>query len=95
MRRSAPVPDPIGPETRLALLQRSGGQCELRFTSPCVGVACHAHHRKLRRFGDHRLVNLLWLCSAHHLMAHTDPDCYARGWLVRSFDDPELVEVMP
>lgn len=56
----------------------------------CTGAAAHVHHRKLRRFGDHRPVNLLDVCHVCHDYIHGHVRwAYDHGWLVRSHDDPE------
>lgn len=71
---------------------RSGGLCEIDGVSPAV----HLHHRKSRRFGDHRIVNALHLCHAcHHQVHNVDAEtAEAAGWLVRSYDDPAVVAVV-
>lgn len=57
----------------------------------------HLHHRKLRsQGGQHTVVNLLHCCGSCHSRIHAHPaESYLRGLLVRSFDDPELVPVVP
>lgn len=90
-RKAAP-PDPVTPATRAAVRARSGGVCEGQVTRACTGAAAHVHHRKLRRFGDHRVVNLLDLCHACHEHVHKNPTwSYDHGFLVRSHDDPETI----
>jgi hypothetical protein len=78
------------PETRRIIRLRSGGMCELK----CNRIAAEMHHRKLRRFGDHRPENALHVCDPHHDWIHANVmDAYERGWLVRSTLDPALVKV--
>lgn len=70
---------------------RSRGRCEARLDG-CAGDASHRHHRKLRRFGDHRAVNLAHLCHACHDWIHGHVAWATRwGWLLRGSDDPEVV----
>lgn len=82
--------DPITPETRREVHSRSGGRCELG----CGQVATHLHHRKLRRHGDHRAVNLLHVCFSHHDRIHREvAESISRGWIVPSGADPANVPV--
>lgn len=80
------------PETRAIVRRRSGGLCEW---AGCNAVATDMHHRKLRRFGDHRPVNCLHLCAFHHNGVIHAQVLYARGhgFIVRSTLDPEMVEI--
>lgn len=90
MRRKPPPPG-FSEETKAAVRRRSGNVCEL---SGCSERAVHFHHRKLRRFGDHRDVNCLHLCLWHHEAIHANPGkSYLLGWLVRSTLDPAVVPV--
>lgn len=92
--RTAPKADPVTPEIRALVLRRSGGYCEARAVRECSGTAQHIHHRKLRRFGDHRPVNLLHVCQVCHTAIHARPaDSYAAGFLVRGTADPADVPV--
>lgn len=60
----------------------------------CTVTAVAVHHRKLRRFGDHRPVNLLHVCRACHSAIHADIlTSYDFGLLVRSTLDPADVEI--
>lgn len=70
---------------------RSGGMCELCRVSP----ACHLHHRKLRRHGDHRIVNALHLCTVCHDRVHNFDGSHGRGFLVKKHIDPAIVPVQP
>lgn len=80
--------DPIQAETRKALAERSEGRCEARLGFWCTGVATHAHHRKLRRYGDHSLACLLHVCSSCHTAIHAEPKwSYEHGFLVRQHED--------
>jgi len=73
---------------------RSGGVCER-----CgVRRAESVHHRKLRRFDDHRAANLVHLCGSGttgcHGWAHANPrDAAAEGFIVRSTNNPRIVPV--
>jgi len=80
------------PKTQLQVRMRSNLLCEA-----CAAArAVHIHHRKLRRFGDHSLINLLHVCSECHNSIHANPtDSYGRGLLVHSYDDPADVMVVP
>lgn len=79
------APNDITPETRKALRERSRGVCEVC----AVAAAVHAHHRKLRRYGDHRLVNLLDLCFDCHATIHANvARSLALGLLVPGWADP-------
>lgn len=77
--------------TRAEVRRRSSGVCEW---PGCNWMADQMHHRKLRGFGDHRAVNCLHLCRAHHAWIHAHPfEAYLHGWLVRSTLDPASVKV--
>lgn len=69
---------------------RSGGVCER-----CgQRRATHKHHRKLRRFGDHKAANIVDLCTECHVEVHARPaDSYASGFMVRSTNNPRIVPV--
>lgn len=70
--------------------RRSGGVCELDQERP----ATHLHHRKARRFGDHRICNALHLCETCHQSVHRRRRlAEASGWIVRSHLDPAIVPV--
>lgn len=75
--------------------QRSGGQCEARFSGRCTGTATHVHHRKRRsQGGTNELPNLLDTCHSCHQTIHMRPaDAYERGLLVRPWDDPIQIKV--
>jgi hypothetical protein len=80
-------------EVRVKARLRSQGVCEVG-SSACTGSAAHFHHRKLRRFKDHSLVNCLHACSACHALIHDQPELsYMMGWMVRSWQEP--VEHLP
>lgn len=92
--RRKPTPDPITPDVRRAIAERSRDVCEARLVGVCVGRARHIHHRKLRRYGDHTLVNLLHVCHACHGYIHRFPKwSYDHGYLVRGSADP--ARIMP
>ena len=77
--------DPVTPEVRALVRQRSGGMCELG----CGERATVVHHRQLRRFGLHTASNLLHLSATCHRRIH-DRVRYSLdvGWLVASHDNP-------
>lgn len=78
-------------EVRREVRLRSRGVCEVW---GCNFMADQMHHRKLRRFGDHRAVNALHVCNTHHAWIHANPyESYASGLLVRSTLDPADVPV--
>lgn len=84
---------PIGfSETvRQHVRRRSHGFCEV---PSCSKRANHFHHRKLRRFGDHRAVNTLHVCHEHHTWIHGNPEAsYVLGYMVPSWQDPAEVPV--
>lgn len=65
------------------------GPCDARIAGVCAGVAQHHHHRKLRRHGDERPVNLLAVCFACHEHIHRNP-AWSKSWglMVPSWNDP-------
>jgi hypothetical protein len=81
------------PLVRKLARRRSGGVCEICLTE----AATHLHHRKLRRHGDHRIVNALHLCAKCHQDVHRGDQriaAYDAGYLVRSHHDPADVPVV-
>lgn len=92
MRRTPPPPG-FTEETKGRVRRRSANRCEAK-TSVCTGRAEHFHHRKLRRFGDHRDVNCLHVCIACHDYIHGH-SVMARlmGLMVHSTLDPAEVPV--
>lgn len=57
------------------------------------------HHRKLRRFGDHSVANLVLLCGSGttgcHGHVHANPkQSYLDGWLVHSWHEPAAVPIV-
>lgn len=94
--RKPPPPDPVTPAVRAIVAARSGGACEARATRACTGRAAHVHHRKLRRHGDHRPVNLLHVCVMCHDAIHGNVErAYGYGWLIPSYGVPEDIPVRP
>lgn len=92
MKRTPPKPG-FTEETKATVRRRSGNRCEAR-SSVCTGRAEHFHHRKLRRFGDHRVVNCLHVCSACHDYMHLKRVMAAlMGWIVSGQKDPADVPV--
>lgn len=87
------IPDdwPTFEQSKPVVRERSGGTCEVCKRRPHV----HTHHRKLRRYGDHRPVNLLGLCNWCHDAAHLGDRKRAErmGWIVPQEVDPEGVPV--
>lgn len=82
-------------KVRRALKLRSQGLCEAGIVGVCLRTGGQAHHRKLRRHGDHRLVNALWVCSHCHDHIHLHPAwSYRMGLLVQSNRAPESVPVV-
>lgn len=59
------------------------------------GTGGHVHHRKLRsQGGDNSVSNLILLCHVHHQAIHAKVElAYQLGYLVRSWDNPALVEI--
>jgi hypothetical protein len=89
------------PATRSEIRFRSGGNCEANLEG-CRGRAAEAHHRKLRRHGDHTAINGLDVCFSCHARIHssqrpTDDDSvtmYDLGLLLHADDDPAEVPVL-
>lgn len=78
--------------TKAQVRRRSGNKCEF---PGCASRATQFHHRKLRRFGDHRAVNALHVCGLHHTHIHDHPqESYLRGLLVQSYRDPAEVPIL-
>lgn len=85
---------PVPAKTRRAVRERDGYRC--RAGGCWIGeTGGHIHHRKLRsQGGDHSPANLLLLCDDHHRAVHASPGlAYELGFLVRSSDDPALIDV--
>lgn len=87
------------PEGLRVVRERAGGLCEVRASTSCTGVHEETHHRKPRRFRDHRPVNLLATCGNCHTQAedsiHRNPlRAHEHGWLVWSYEDPLDVPVL-
>lgn len=79
-------------EARKEVIERSGGFCEVVAHRICKGKASQVHHRKHRRHGDHRPVNLLAACSNCHQWIHCHYEqSYEQGLLVHAFEDPAAV----
>lgn len=75
-------------EVRVAARLRSKGICEAG-TRACIGQASHFHHRKLRRFKDHSLINCLHVCYPCHLHIHGNVlVSMAMGWIIASWEEP-------
>lgn len=94
MKRCGRRNDPITPEVRNEVLARDGGCVYPRFRTDhvCFGPL-ELHHRKLRRHGDHRAVNLCAVCGEAHRDIHAHPHwAYAVGLLVHSWDDVPPLE---
>ena len=55
----------------------------------------HEHHRQLRRGGDERPVNKLYIGPDMHSWIHSNPEgARELGWLVSQYEDPEDVIVV-
>lgn len=79
--------------------ERANGLCEVRASAECTGRHEATHHRKSRRFRDHRPGNLLAVCDNCHTNAedsiHRNPlRAHEHGWLVWSYEDPLDVPVL-
>jgi hypothetical protein len=83
-----------------ALLARANGQCEIRVTGVCLGGLNRGfsrHHRQPRgKGGPNTMANVVIACGdgtvgCHGYIEHHREESYAKGWLVRMGQDPELV----
>jgi 5-methylcytosine-specific restriction endonuclease McrA len=88
--RNRPSRNEIPDEVRAGVIRRGGGRCERCGRIEWRG---HLHHRKSRRYRDHRPCNLLYLCGRCHHDVHHDPlyrvgDRLA-GWVLRGDQVPE------
>jgi 5-methylcytosine-specific restriction endonuclease McrA len=83
---------PIPPKVREAVKTRADFRCELCRKH---GEHLHVHHRRLRsQGGTNDPANLLYACYECHNEIHRTPELsYQMGWLVRSTDDPALIQV--
>lgn len=80
---------------RAAIQARARGGCEAAIQGVCDGRAWQAHHRKLRRHGDHRAINGLWVCTVCHATIHANVAwAYRHGLLVGFTRDPAVVPVV-
>ncbi len=87
--------DPVTPEVRAVVADRAGNRCE----RGCGAVGEHAHHRQLRRGGDHSAANLVWVCVWCHtgspLAIHRNvSESLRTGWLVSQYDDPTTAPIL-
>lgn len=74
---------PMPPAVAEAVIDRSGGGCEVQFVPVCTGRAEHLHHRKISG-REHLVSNLLHVCGACHRWIHAHPAAsYEHGWLVK------------
>lgn len=90
--RSRRRPPGFTDEVKAAVRRRSRNRCEI---GGCLNRATQFHHRKLRRYGDHRAVNCLHCCLVHHDLIHAKPELsYLMGWLVQGHRDPAEVPVL-
>lgn len=57
----------------------------------------HEHHRQLRRGGDERAVNKLYIGAGLHDWIHNNPEEAKKlGWIVSQYEDPaDVVVVIP
>lgn len=74
-------------EVRRALLERSQGRCEARFSPLCTGVGTEAHHLKRRSAGGMNTVdNCVWVDAHCHARIHAAPaEAIAAGLLLPSW----------
>jgi hypothetical protein len=89
MRRSRPIVE-----------ERSEGNCEVRIAGVCLGRACNMHHRQREGVGPSLPFNLLHLCGSgttgcHGWIEHNRDEAKLRGWIVPTWEDPELVPWSP
>lgn len=82
---------------RRIVRERSEGDCEIRIPVVCLGRATNFQHRKNRSQGGAWVPsNGLDVCGSGttgcHGWIHANPaEAYARGWSVKSTDDPAVV----
>lgn len=79
------------------IIARAGGQCELRIPGVCKGgrALMARHHRQMRsQGGPNTPANVKYICDLGcHAWIHKHVErSYLMGWLVKSHDDPELIE---
>jgi hypothetical protein len=83
-------------DSKLVVLARSQGDCEVRIPGVCLGRATNYHHRLRREFGDERPENYIHLCGSgttgcHGWIEHNRTESYEKGWLVKSTGDPAKI----
>jgi hypothetical protein len=92
--RNRPSRNEVPPEVRAGVIRRAGGRCE-RYG--CLGRPFELHHRKSRRYRDHRPSNLLWLCIYCHAEVTDNPvqtiQGRPAGWVLRGHQVPEAEPV--
>ncbi len=82
---------------RRSILERDGGICVR-----CHCEACDVHHRKPKGMGGtsdeevaYGMANLISLCRECHSRIHAHPaQSYRDGFLVQSWDNPELIKIV-
>jgi hypothetical protein len=82
---------------RRSILERDDGTCVR-----CHCEACDVHHRRLKKIGGtsdeevkYGLANLVSLCRGCHEHVHAHPaESYDCGFMVHSWDDPELIKIV-
>lgn len=86
--------DPTWAPARAEATKRAGGLCQAHVIQvDCTGMGEHVHHRNQDR-ADNRPNNLLPLCAFCHDWVHTHIAASLKvGWLVSSWDDPDMVPV--
>lgn len=86
---------PMDKKVRQAVIDRSGGICDLCGCHYTVATQ-HVHHRKLRsRGGDDSMANLVAVCWSCHFSIHQSPaQATAWGFMVASWDDPAKVPIL-
>lgn len=74
-----------------ALIERSGGYCEVRLSPHCTGVGTAGHHiLKQSQTDDHDIDLIAWSCwpCNDYVEVHAD-EAEAAGMLIKSWDKPK------
>lgn len=72
-------------KARSAVIERSGGMCEIKVPGVCLGRGRHAHHIQLRSAGGkHTPANLAWTCELCHSHIHSHPEWAKANGFIRS-----------
>jgi hypothetical protein len=90
----APKAGRIPNNSRLVVQGRAELCCE-RCGHGQQGGGGHCHHRQRRREGDHRPLNLLFLCPGCHRWVHGHPALARKfGYIVLTTDMPETIPMI-